>query len=295
MKEEKDFSLQKTIDALVTLHDKSGKHFDESGNIPLDNSIAKTELDDFYNPDLLKTAYAQGSVLVEVAADHMIAFTRTITEPVLTISSFTCVRVILESGAIASWLLDPKIARKIHVQRSFAFRYEGLIQQVKFNRSTGDENKIKDAIFRVDEVEGKALEIGFERVLNKNGKRIGIAMQMLSTTQLVNEVFKEESSYRLLSAIAHAHPWALQQMSFQKTNIGNNLFLEKNLDTIAVWYLCSTAGKALVKAIWYKNQIFGWRREPLVNLFNYVYDTLGMKKQSDRFWTNLNPACPDCT
>ena len=214
MKEEKDFSLQTSIDTLVTLHDISGNHFNESGNIPLENSIAITELDDFNKPDLLKTAYAQGSILVEVAADHLIAFTRAFTEPVLTISSWTCVRAILESGAIASWLLDPKIERKIRVQRSFAFRYEGLIQQVKFGRSTGDENNIKDAILRVDEVEEKALEIGFERVLDKNGKRIGIAMQMPSTTQLVNEILREESSYRLLSAIAHAHPWALQQMSF---------------------------------------------------------------------------------
>ena len=252
--------------------------------MPSENSPAKNELKDFSKPELLKTAYAQGNILIEVSGDQLIAITRSITEPLLTIAPFVSARAILESSAIASWILDTSIDRKKRLERSFAFRYEGLNQQIKYGRSIGNKNEIDKVLSRVDEVEKQALDLGYDPVLDKNGKRIGIAMKMPSITTLVHDVLKEEGSYRFLSSIAHAHPWALQQISFQEVTKGKDLFFEKNIDPVYIFYLCNTVVRVFARSIWNMNNIFGWQEEKLINLFNYVFDSLNMKNQFDRFW-----------
>ena len=283
MMEEETIDLKKLIDALMTLHNITGSHFDNSENIPSENSRASQEIEQHKNPGLMRAVFSQGNMLIEVAADQLIAFTRSISEPILTISPWTCVRAIIESGAIAAWLLDPTIDNETRIQRSFSFRYEGLNQQAKYGRSTDGKLQIKEVLTRINELENRALELGYEKVINKNGKRIGIAMQMPPTTQLVKENLNQESAYRLLSSIAHGHHWALQKISFRKIEKDGALFLDKNIDPMSIWYLCNIAAKSFVKPVWFFNKLLGWEALPLINLFNYVFDTLGMA-QSERVW-----------
>ena len=60
-------------------------------------------------PESLVTAWCQAAQLIESGSEHVTAFVKTITEPMELIACWTCVRSMLESCALASWLLDPRI------------------------------------------------------------------------------------------------------------------------------------------------------------------------------------------
>jgi hypothetical protein len=262
------------------LHDDVGRFLAEHGRKPTPDSQVAAELRSYERPKSLLDAYSQGTMLVEVAGDHMMAFAKTATEPVQTTAPWTCVRSLIESCALAAWLLDPNIEPRTRVQRSFAFRFEGLSQQVKFLRSIGDEIASSKAISRIDEVEQAALRLGFSQVQDKNGKRVGIGQIMPSITEIIKRTLDKESPYRLLSAMAHAHPWALQQLSFQKTEEpkvyvsedsregGKMNLLEKHLAPVSVAYLCNEVVTAFSEPISYKCQIFGWDMKHLESAFD---------------------------
>jgi hypothetical protein len=272
--------------ALYHLHEESGRFLNNCGHQPSETSIAATELGLFQEPELVKTAYAQGSALIEVAADHLVAFIRTTTEPVQTVAPWTCVRATIESGALACWLLAPDINVRTRVQRSFAFRYEGLSQQVKFGKASGNDADTAKANERISAVEDAALKLGFPQVQDKHGKRSGIAQQMPRATRLVGEVLGEEATYRLLSAITHAHPWALQQSSFRKVDSEGAPIFEKNLQPIAVAFLSIKAADSFCRPVWYKCKLFGWDVKRLEGIFGSAYDSLGVNPAAGRFWMN---------
>jgi hypothetical protein len=253
----------KMIRAVAMLHDSVGAYINENNCQPASQSRALAERLEFPEPELIKSAYGQANALIEAAGDHLYAFTRVLREPVQTIAPWNCVRAVLETSAIAAWILGPKLDAKARVSRSFAFRYEGLNQQLKFARACSEKRLIDAAEKRIAEVEAKALALGFERVENKEGDRIGIAEIMPRNTEIVRDILDEEINYRLLSAITHAHPWALQQLSFQVIREEGNVFLEKNINLIWVALLCNIAVKAFLKPVRNFAQLNGWDADRL--------------------------------
>jgi hypothetical protein len=281
--------LIRIITVLNTLHDETASFFNMRGLDPTPESRASKELAAFRTESVL-TAYTQGNLLIEVSADQLIALFRSLTEPVLTIAPWTSVRAIMESSALASWLLDPGIIARERVQRSFAFRYEGLTQQVKFARASGlDTSK---AAARIDDVEKLALSFGFLRIEDAKGRRIGIGQQFPKVTDLIGSVLNEEANYRLLSAFTHAHSWAIQQLSFSKSQESNpedmvfrrnTTYFEKALQPEAVVFLCHRAAYAFAKPIWYKAQLYGYELPEFIKMLNNVFDSLRFSTTS-RFW-----------
>lgn len=266
------------VQTLRNLHDKAGAFLNEYREQPDSNSLAARELHTFQDQESVRTAYSQGGLLIEVAADHLMAFTRLATEPVQTIAPWTCVRGVIESCALATWLLDPSLDVRMRLQRSFAFRFEGLSQQVKCLRTVGDQADIKKALQRIDDVERKALGLGFSRVENRRGERIGIAQRMPSITDVVSFTLEEEFAYRLLSAMAHAHPWALQQLSFRRVDDDTDIKLTKSVEPVVIAYLCEKSARAFSKSIWHKAQLFGWDMERLGNILDATFDNLGVRR-----------------
>lgn len=128
--------LIRIISALTTLHDETASFFNKRGLDPAPGSQAISELTAFRR-ESIQTSYSQGSLLIEVSADQLVSLFRSLAEPVLTIAPWTSVRANFESSALASWLLDTSISARERVQRSFALRFEGLSQQVKFARASG--------------------------------------------------------------------------------------------------------------------------------------------------------------
>src|SRR5574341_767357 len=164
----------RSIAAVNEFVEQTAPLWNQNERQPLPGSKAAKELAEFSRPESIGTAYSQGIVLIEVAADYVFAVTRTLTEPAETIAPWACVRGVLETSALSMWLLDTGINANERVKRSLAFRYEGLDQQKKFAQSTDGNIDPQIIISRIDEVEQIALELGFDKVTDKRGKRIGI-------------------------------------------------------------------------------------------------------------------------
>jgi len=267
--------LTRMVGALVRLHDETGRMLDGYGHDPSPGSQAAGELDEFDNPEFVRVAYAQANMLMESAADHLTAFVKTVTEPVQTVAPWTCVRAAIECGALASWLLDTSLDARTRVERSFAYRYKGLSEQVKFARASSNSADVDKANARIDKVEQDALQLGFPRVANGKGKRIGIAQQMPSITRIVKIALDEETTYRLLSAMVHAHHWAVQKLSFCRVDEGATSLVEKNLEPESVAFLCVKVAHAFANPLRLKLQLFGWPAESIESILASAFVSLG--------------------
>lgn len=266
--------------AIQSLHDEMGRILNALGHQPQPGSQAEAELSGFQEPEHIQDAYIQANLLIEGAADHLMAFTKTVTEPAATIAPWTCVRGALESGALAAWLIDPAVDATVRVQRSFAFRYEGLDQQVKCVRAFGFDSDLQRAKDRIDEVERDALRLGYTQVTNKRGDRTGIGQNMPSVTEIIGATLNAEGSYRLASAMAHGHNWAISQLGFCRADDGGQLLLEKHLNPVSVAYLCVGGANAFAKPVWQKFRLFGWDTKDLEGVFNAVFADLRSRRSA---------------
>src|SRR5438067_518039 len=79
------------------------------GRVPKAGSQAATEQATCARPESIVTAQSLALTLLESSSEHVMAFVKTITNPVETIACWTCIRSMLESSALAAWLLDPSI------------------------------------------------------------------------------------------------------------------------------------------------------------------------------------------
>jgi hypothetical protein len=237
---------------------------------PIPNSQAAKELAEFSRPESIGTAYSQGTTLIEVAADYVFAVTRTLTEPAQTIAPWACTRGVLETSALSLWFLDTTISADERAKRSFAFRYEGLEQQRKLAQSTNGKIDPQLITSRINEVEQIALNLGYERVLDRNGNRIGIGQTMPSITDIVIKMLNKEQNYRLLSGMVHAHHWALQHFGFIKTHEDQMVFenvkgvyFEKHISAENIFFLCTDSVTSLFQALLMNFKLFGYDAKPL--------------------------------
>jgi len=255
------------MEALEEVQLEIGQFLASSGSGPENDSIAARELTAFSDRELVLTAYSQGEILIGVASEQITCFIRACAEPTLTIATWSTVRAVIESCALASWLLDPSIDVRARVKRSFAFRFEGLEQQVRMARTTSFPGSIETSSRRIDDVEERALALGFEKLVNGKGKRTGIGQVMPSITTLVRETLNEEGAYRLLSAVTHGHHWALQQVSYQVVHASDAptglKVLQKVARPICFQYLAQQAMKAFTSAAQNKTRLYGWNQELL--------------------------------
>ena len=214
-------------------------------------------------PDLAETAFSQGSLLSLAARDHAEALARSLTEPVLTIAPWPIARNLLEASAIGSWLLDPAIEGHQRVSRSFAVRYNGLVQQIKVARAEGsDVQRSQDAL---DRLVASAQSSGYPIIHNDEGKVDGVAERMPSITDLVGSILDAEVFYRILCAVVHGHGWAVMQLGLQdhgpaESQIigqGSSRAFRKALSPVAVRFACVKSGDALYRIHQHVAELFG--------------------------------------
>lgn len=259
--------LERLMEALEEVQVEIGEFLASGGRDPENDSIAARELTAFSDRELVLTAYSQGEILIGVASEQITCFIRACAEPVLAIATWSTVRAVLESCALASWLLEPSIDVRTRVKRSFALRFEGLEQQVRWARTTSLPGSVETSSERIDDVEERALALGFEKLANGKGKRTGIGQVMPSITTLVRETLNEEGAYRLLSAVTHAHNWALQRLSYQVVHASDAppglKVLQKVARPVSFQYLAQQAMKAFATTAQNKTRLYGWNQELL--------------------------------
>lgn len=272
------------IHGLRVLQDQTGEYLSQHGLDPARGSPAAQEIGSCSDRELLETAYGQGDVLIQVGSEHLAAFLRAVAEPVLTIAAWSSVRGLMEASALSSWLLEPRIGAHVRIQRSFAFRFEGLSQQSKFARIAKVASNVAAVERRSGAVETRAIGLGFQKVRDRKGRRDGIAQRMPAMTSLAAQVFDAESTYRLLSAMTHAHPWALQRLSFDishhrvlpdESQAGDSpraYSLRKAAKPVALGFLCIECLRFFAKPVRYKAALFGWDSHALDQLIERIVD-----------------------
>jgi hypothetical protein len=278
----------KAVQATQQLHDRTGAFFNSQGLEPNIDSLAVRELQTFERPESLSTAYSQGISLIELAADHLIAFTRTITEPAQSMAPWTLARAVLETSALSCWLLDTKITAHRRVGRSLALRYEGLVQQTTFSRVANPLIETSKANAHIEDVEAMAESLGFAKLRGGKGERTGIGQVMPGATEIIRDTLKEEAHYRLFSAMAHGHSWAYSQLGFRKAGEtdfhGNRAFLmEKHLSIEAVLWLCSNVARYFAQPIKCRCELYGWDVAQLNVILDDVFHEIGIRPDS-RMW-----------
>ena len=198
-------------------------------------------------------AYYQAGYLHEFTVDNVVAFTKLFHAPVPAMAPFVCVRAALESASIAAWLADPSITPRGRVARSLAFRKEGLVQQKKLAGTDVqvDKSRIER---RMQQIEDLITQL---RSLADTEERLTSVMP--STTELVRDCLNKEADYRILSAVAHAHLWALQQVSFRIERDEEGPRLEKKIEPAVIIYLCTLAATSLATPLRILARQYGWK------------------------------------
>jgi hypothetical protein len=250
--------LRNLLAEIVALHDAVGRLFADAGHDPLPGSKAEHELRSYERPTIIETAYSQATLLIEAASDHLILFTRSMQEPVLSIAPWSGIRSLLEASAVATWLLDGQIGATERAIRSFSFRLEGLHQQAKLARSSHDDAVLEKVGERTRKIERDANTLGIPSHYDKHGNLAYIGAKMPAMTELSATVLKDELAYRLLSAVLHGHSWALQQAGFVKVKSGSHLYLERSIQPLAILYLSSRAVHAFIRPVLAKAVLYGW-------------------------------------
>lgn len=280
-------------DAVTRLYDGTADLYAKQGDQPNPGSLADKEIRASPRPESIITACSIATQLIEYSGEHLTTFVKTLTEPIEPLAAWTCVRSMLESCALSAWMTDPTIDHQERVARTFAHRYEGLEQQLRFGRVASVQPTELDALEqRIDEVEKNAIALGYPRIQNFKGKRMGIGQRMPGATEIIKLMLDEEKMYRLLSAIAHGHSWAIMQLGFKPVNpaagaatiggIGVKC-LEKQVLVKGMAYLGLGGAKAFVRPLWYLWTYMGWDRVPLTVLLDNVFDQLQAKDRT-RFW-----------
>ena len=198
-------------------------------------------------------AHYQAGYLHEVTVDNVVAFTKQFHSPATAIAPFVCVRAALDSASIAAWLADPSITPRKRVARSLAFRREGLVEQRKLAGTDVqvDKSRIQR---RIAQIEALFTQL---HALGDSDERLTAIMP--STTELVRDCLNKEADYRILSAVSHAHLWALQQVSFRVERDEEGPHLERKIEPTVIIYLCTLAATSLATPLRMLASQYGWK------------------------------------
>ena len=230
-----------------------------------------TALDSVDTTESLKTIASQATLLVRGSCEHLLAFTRTLQPPLLSIAPFVCVRSALESSSIAAWLTEQAVTREKRIARSFAFRFEGQLQQGKLV-DPADHATVAKLQARIVAIEAKAVHMGYPVTRTASGKLTMIATRWPGSTDTIKATLGMDKEYRILSSFAHGHPWAMTQVSYRQTATPN--LIEQHLDPVALVWLCSVGAQSLSSAVWDTSEFVGLDSTSTRNLLNALYDEL---------------------
>lgn len=269
--------------ALEDLAADVGEFLNSESPLPRAGSRAAHEMADSRLAKSLLNAFQVGGLMLEAAADHAFALTRLLVEPVPTVAPWTCARGALEASALSCWLLAADISSRERAARGFAYRHATLREQQKLARSINDQPAFDRIAARIDEVEGTALALGLSRVVDKNDRRIGIGRVMPSTTDLVEEVFRQETLYRIFSAMAHSQSTAMVRLGFVPFDASLPTLLTKSMNSDVAAVLLTSGADSLAHPVWAKARLFGLDCERLVKILEARYGEMGLAG-SKYFW-----------
>ena len=265
--------------------------------IPLPGSLFDSELSVARRRESLVTARSIAMTLIESGGEHITAFVKMITKPIEPIACLTCIRSMLEPCARAAWLLDPAIDGDMRIRRTLAIRFDEMAQGLRFARALHQPKEARGIENRIRSVERDAQAIGYRKLRDRNGKRIGIGVRMPGVTELVKKILGEEEAYRILSAVSHGQAGTIRNLTYtpvpqtgRRVKIGGvpTVLFEKIIDPGRLAWLGWIGARAFAMPVWYEFTYAGWDKDPLRELFEAAFDLLESNLlevgPTERFW-----------
>ena len=260
---------------------------------PIMGSPAGYEFSGSTRKESLGTARSVAAILLESGGQYLTLFLKSAYTPAEPIACCACIRSLLESCALASWILDPSIDGTDRLRRLLAYRREGLNQQLGFAQAAGQpEDAIREIKERIEQLNIDASKLGAPKGKARNRGRKAGSVKMPESTHLVQKMLDKGDAYRILSAVVHGHSWAIQQLGFtvELTPPGrltiDSIYvarMRKTLKLKVVAWLALTAAEAFCIPVWQQFIYEGWDKKPLQELFDASFDRLRVT-ESRRFW-----------
>jgi len=106
---------------------------------------------------------------------------------------------------------------------------------------------------------------------------------------MIEKMLHEGTTYKMLSAVAHGHFWAVQPLCFKPVGETQDMdgvitrAMTKTVNVQGIALLGLQTAKALGKPLWHLCQYYGWDQARLETLLESVFDKLQASNQS-RFW-----------
>jgi hypothetical protein len=290
-----DSHVQLVRSAIAMLLERLGTYLQACPTEPVEGSTVAQELATSCRPESIATALSFSDLAIEFACDHLSTYNKIIAEPIETLACFTCIRSMLETTAIAAWVLDPTISSIDRIARVFSVRFDAIDQQLKFGRCIGVTTpEIEDLETRLNAIEAEALALGYPQFRNTKNAIYAIGVVMPNATEVIRDVLSDEWLYRLLSAVAHGHHWAIAQLGFQDATpqtgpmsvSGINVKpMTKKVYVNGIVLLGLHGFLAFARLMWNKAQYSKWNLLRLEEIFEEVADKI-QANPSVRFWRN---------
>ena len=267
-----------TKESMLHLIDSVDGMRDHFGLLPLDGSNTSAEMQESSQSGLIAAAASISHVLIGSAEAHMRMFAES-TE----ITQYTSVRAMLEPCALAKWLLDPGVNGGERAGRVFAYRYKGQEEMRKCHSAAGMAEAELATRDNISKMAAEAHDIGYQ-TLYRNGRIDGIHKRVPPTTHLIREALgkEEEKAYRILSAIAHGHTWAIFSIAVRLELTSSTVEVHDN--PIALNWIATVATRAYCKAVWTFGTDRGWPKRDLVGRFEKSCNSLKIP-DTDRPWS----------
>jgi hypothetical protein len=257
------------------------------------DSPAEKERAAYVDPTVIDLAYDTASFLQDCATDNMVGFRKMMIDPIPVFAPWVCVRVAVETSAYCAWLVEPGIPLGSRANRGFAYRYKNLEEGLKFSRTTKlGKERVEKAESRLRLVIELAREQDIPVLEDKKGRLIGLGESFPAATTLMAQIFGDESSYRLLSAMTHGFPWAsglVVKLTAPDDGVSPRLPVAKHMSAYNVCYMSTRIVRAVAKAVWLRSQQLGWDLAHLGEILDTTYSDMEIKP-NHRFWRTTEPS-----
>lgn len=278
------FRLRDVVDKF--LHSVS-TFLENEGYSPKNGSKAAMEKQEYPNSEAIDTAYSQAYLLIEYIADHIFAMLNTLKNPGEAYAPWTLMRVVLESSAKACFILDPSILARTRIERSISLRRQEMQEQAKFCRTARMDHELEEAKLRIKEIDKNARVLQLKAKQNKKGEVLCYGQVMPNISAMISNIFNDEESYRLFSAMLHCQIWAMISLGSKRINNTDARLLEKHMEPLSAVFLLLKATKCISMAVWYLSKQYSYNLDALRIIYNGTYDAFGVAQDTEiRFWND---------
>ena len=272
-----DNTIRTMRESMLALIDSVAGMRDRFGSFRIDGPVASAEKPRHLQPVSIDKAFATSVTLIGVAEEHMTAFTQS-----TGITQYTSARDMLEPCALVTWLLNPTVDERERAGRVFAYQYSDQEEMRKCYSAASITFAEQDAKDRISKLAAEAGELGYN-ILQMNGKIVGIHKRLPKTTPLVGGSLgkEEEKAYRVLSAIAHGHMWAIHSFAYKWDLTGLTAEVNDNPSTLN--WIGTIATRAYCKAVWAYGNYLAWPQRDLADPLEKTCSSLKIP-DTDRPW-----------